>query len=264
MDLNVDGLAVKVEGRGAPLLLVHGSAADLSTWAVQRSGLEAHARLLLYDRRGAGESPLREGERAPSVQDHARDAARVVEEIATEPVVACGSSFGAVVVLELARTRPELLRGMVLIEPPLAASDTGALLPPGLWESLERTAAESGGPAASEAFLRYVLGEEDVQRLPRLARARVLSRWDSIRRDCLALGDYRPDYASLSRVQTPALLLGGVRSPPQYAPTLAALGRTLPNAHVEQVPGMGHMLHADVRGHFNRRVLAFMESLPAP
>jgi pimeloyl-ACP methyl ester carboxylesterase len=228
---------------------------------VQRAGLAAHARMLLYDRRGAGESPLPEGQTLVTVEAHAMDAARLIEAYGPGPLVACGSSFGAVVVLELARRRPELLRGMVLLEPPLPPSDAQALLPPALWESLERTAQEEGGPAATEAFLRYVLGDEDLQRMPRLARARVLGRWESIRRDCLALAAYRVDYAGLQAVRTPALLLGGERSPPQYAPTLAALGRSLARAQLETVPGMGHMLQADVRGYFNRRVLAFMDAV---
>jgi pimeloyl-ACP methyl ester carboxylesterase len=259
----LEGLSVRLEGEGPPLLLVHGSAADFTTWAVQRAGLAAHARLLLYDRRGAGESPLPPGRELVTVEEHAADAARLIEAHGPGPLVACGSSFGAVVVLELARRRPELLRGMVLLEPPLPPSDSQPLLSPELWESLERTARTQGGPAATEAFLRYVLGDDDVQRMPRLARARVLGRWESIRRDCLALAAYRVNYASLHDVRTPALLLGGERSPPQYAPTLAALGRSLARDRVETVPGMGHMLQADVRGYFNRRVLAFMDEVGA-
>jgi pimeloyl-ACP methyl ester carboxylesterase len=258
-----EGLAVRVEGEGPALLLVHGSAADLTTWSVQRAGLAAHATLLLYDRRGAGESPLPEGLAQASVAEHAEDAARLIEAHGRGPLVACGSSFGAVVVLELARRRPELLRGMVLLEPPLPASDAQPLLPAGLWESLERTAQVQGGPAATEVFLRFVLGEEDLRRMPRFARAQVLGRWESIRRDCLALLDYRVDYASLRDVRTPTLLLGGERSPPQFAPTLAALGGALARAQVETVPGMGHMLHADVSGHFNRRLLAFLDEVGA-
>ena len=263
MSDGLEGLSVRIEGEGPPLLLVHGSAADFTTWAVQRAGLAPHARLLLYDRRGAGESPLPAGRDCVTVEEHAEDAARLIEAYGPGPLVACGSSFGAVVVLELARRRPELLRGMVLLEPPLPASESQPLLPAGLWDSLERTAQTQGGPAATEAFLRYVLGDEDVQRMPRLARARVLGRWDSIRRDCRALDAYRLDYASLRSVRVPALLLGGERSPPQYAPTLAALGAALPQARVETVPGVGHLLQADVRGHFNRRLLAFLAEVGA-
>ena len=263
MELRCEGLAASVEGQGPPLLLVHGTAADRTTWAVQRAGLAAQARLLLYDRRGSGASPLPAGREYATLEEHVRDAACVIEAHGPGPLVACGSSFGAVVVLELARRRPGLLRGMVLLEPPLPASEAQALISTEFWESLERTAHARGEAAAVELFLRYVLGDEDFERMPRLARVLVLERWEPIRRDCHALLSYRLDYASLGEVRTPALLLGGARSPPQYAPALEALGRALGQASVEQIPGMGHMLHADVRGHFNRRLLQFMAEVGA-
>ena len=50
-------LHVVVTGEGAPVLFIHGSAADHTTWVIQQAGLRSSLRLITYDRRGTGKSP---------------------------------------------------------------------------------------------------------------------------------------------------------------------------------------------------------------
>src|SRR5262249_13523805 len=159
--------------------------------------------------------------------------------------VAIGSSFGAVVVLALARARPDLLRAMILCEPPLPASDDAPPVPAAFLERFDAIAAADGGEAAGEYFLRQVLGDLAYQRMPPVFQVRAKALWRAIRDDCAALGAYRVDYATLGRVRVPALLLGGERSSASFRPTLEALGRALPAARLEVLAGAGHMLHAE-------------------
>ena len=56
-----------------------------------------------------------------------REQARVAASHLTSPALIVGSSFGAVVALELIRTTPQL--GAVLIEPPMGASDDAPAAP---------------------------------------------------------------------------------------------------------------------------------------
>src|SRR5690606_31296289 len=126
---------------------------------------------------------------------------------ADEQVLVVGSSFGAVVVLELARARPPWLDGIVLLEPPLPPRDPDAVrgtrtssgpaaAPPQgddapdvqgtLLAELDRLAATEGPPAAAERFLRTVLGEVAWGKLPRAFQERSKSFWPQIRGDCHA------------------------------------------------------------------------------
>ena len=260
----LSGLHVLEEGEGPPVLLVHGSAVDHGTWSIQRAGLRGRLRLVLYDRRGTGRSALPPGRTWLTVEEHAEDAARVIEARAGGgPLVACGSSYGGVVVLELVRRRPELLRGAVLLEPPLPPADDVPAMPPGFDERFERAVAQGGGPAGAELFLRHVLGDAAFERMPGLHRQRALALWEPIRHDCLALPRYRVDYPSLSRVHTPVLLLGGERSPARFHRTLEALERSLGRARREVLAGAGHMVHADAHRRFATRLLAFMAEVGA-
>jgi pimeloyl-ACP methyl ester carboxylesterase len=261
---HIERLHVLEEGEGPPLLLVHGSAVDHGTWSIQRAGLRGRLRLLLYDRRGTGRSPLPEGRTYLTVEEHAQDAARLIQaRAAGGPLVACGSSYGAVVVLELARRWPGLLRGAVLLEPPLPPADDVPAMPVGFVERFDRAVAEAGGSAGAELFLRHVLGDEGFERMPRLHQQRALAHWEPIRHDCEALPRYHVDYPSLARVRTPVLLLGGDRSPPRFRQTLEALRASLGDARLEVLAGAGHMVHAEAHRRFATRLLAFMGEVGA-
>ncbi|HUJ58132.1 MAG TPA: alpha/beta hydrolase [Kofleriaceae bacterium] len=235
-------------GLGPPVLLVHGSAADHTTWSIQLASAELRARfeLIAPDRRAD----------APSVAAHAEDLAALL----VAPALVIGSSFGAVIALELLRTRPALCRGGVLIEPPLAASDA----PPAtatLLAELDRRAAEAGGPAAAELFLRRALGDAAFERMPRSFRDRASAKWPAIRSDAAALIAYPPRYAELAALAAPCLLVGGARSAAYFRPTLDALAAALPRARLEIVPDAGHMLHAEAPRRFGELVIGFCDEL---
>jgi len=231
------------------MLMIHGSAADHTTWSIQlASPLRERFTMIAYDRRPT----------ATTVEEHAADAAEV---LAGERALIVGSSFGAVVGLELMRTRPELCAGAVLIEPPMAASDDETAAPATFLAELDRIAAAQGGPAAGEFFLRTVLGDEAFDRIPRAFQERSKQKWAEIRADSAALLAYRPRYPELAAVTMPVLLLGGDRSAPYFRATLDALAAALPHARIETVKGAGHMLHADARSTFADLLVAFADQL---
>jgi pimeloyl-ACP methyl ester carboxylesterase len=224
------------------LLLVHGSAADHTTWSIQLAGgLKERFSLIAYDRRGG------------SVEDEADDAAGLVDG----PTIVVGSSFGAVVTLELLRRHPGLVAGAVLIEPPMAASDSGAAAPAQFMAEFDRLVETQGGPAAGEFFLRTVLTDALFDRIPKAFQERSAAKWAEIRADSVALIAYRPRYAELRSIQTPVQLVGGEKSAPYFRPTLDALFASLPDARLEIIPGAGHMLHAEAHRTFGEVVTRF-------
>ncbi|MGE0547075.1 MAG: alpha/beta fold hydrolase [Kofleriaceae bacterium] len=242
-------------GSGPPVLLVHGSAADHTTWSIQlASRLQERFTLIAYDRRSPAEgSELR-------VEDHADDAASLLSNELDQGIV-IGSSFGAVIVLDLLRRYPAACRGAVLIEPPMGPSDTLPASSAQLLPAFDREVAERGGPAAAELFLRTVLGARAFERMPRAYQLRSVSKWREIRSDSAALIAYCPRYAELTAITTPVLLLGGERSAAYFRPTLEALARVLPASRLEIIKGSGHMVHAEAHRRFAELVTAFGSEL---
>ena len=235
-------------GQGLTVLFIHGSAADHTTWSIQLAGtLAERFTLVAYDRR----------KDATTVEQHAADAA---ELLAGERALVIGSSFGSVIALELARTRPTLVTGAILIEPPMAASDALEAASVAFVAEFDRRAAEQGGPAAAEFFLRFVLGDVAYERMPRTFQERSKQMWAEIRADSAALLAYKPRYAELASVDVPVLLLGGERSAPYFRPTLEALKAALPRARIETVPRAGHMLHAEASRRFAQLLIEFADA----
>jgi len=247
---------LKVVGKGPDVLLVHGSATDRSTWAIQLASHAGSLRMWAPTRPGADGAVTSVAEQAEALRG----------ALAAEGVtrfVCVGSSFGAIVCLELARLTPLAVRGAVLIEPPMSVSDSVPAVPDGFGCRFDAMAATRGGEAAAEMFLRLVLGEGVFERIPAAFRARSVASWKHIRADSVALARYRPRYPALREVQTPMLLVGGEKSPPVYGDILAALAAVLPRSRRETVPRAGHMLHAEAPRVFGRLLLDFVADLPA-
>ncbi len=236
------GLHVVRAGVGPPLLLIHGSATDHTAWSIQLAGpLRERFTLIAYDR-GAG-----------SIEDQAEAAA----DLLPDGGMVIGSSFGAVVALELLRRHGARISGAVMIEPPMGATDDAPAAPAAFLGQFDHLVATAGGPAAAEFFLRTVLGDTLYDRIPAAFQERSKARWAEIRSDSEALIAYRPRYAELAAITTPVQLLGGARSAPYFRPTLDALRAALPDARLEIIPAAGHMLQAEAHRAFAEIVIRF-------
>jgi len=115
---------------GAPVVLVHGSWGDHHGWDLVVPALSRSSRVLAYDRRGHSRSPRPAGQ--GSVREDVDDLATLIGRLGLAPAHVVGNSFGGVIVLRLAATRPDLFRTLIVHEPPLlglldAPADRAAL-----------------------------------------------------------------------------------------------------------------------------------------
>ena len=104
-----------IEGE-PPILLIHASLYRSEDWENIFPRLATRYRVVSYDLRGHGRS-----ERASSyeLRAFADDALRILREVVKAPAVVIGHSLGAVTALVAAAEAPELVRGLVLEDPPL-------------------------------------------------------------------------------------------------------------------------------------------------
>jgi pimeloyl-ACP methyl ester carboxylesterase len=118
------GVHYRVGGSGEPLLLVHGLAGSWRNWCEVLPALLERYRVIAVDLPGHGHSAA--PPRGATTADLAASVAAVLEAEAVEGVTVAGHSLGGLVSLRLARTRPELVRGLLLISPAGIASSTRA------------------------------------------------------------------------------------------------------------------------------------------
>jgi pimeloyl-ACP methyl ester carboxylesterase len=96
------------------LVYVHGYALNLDCWHFQRRHFRGQLRQVLYDQRSHGRSTRSEAERC-RIPQLAEDLYQVLEEVVGPgPVVLIGHSMGAMTIMRLAQSRPELFGSRVL------------------------------------------------------------------------------------------------------------------------------------------------------
>lgn len=238
-----------LSGAGDPTVLVHGSLVDRSSWDRVRPGLAQSLTVLTYDRRGYGESTG--AFRTHPVRDDASDLARLLEALDLFPVHVIAHSYGGAVALRLAEDRPEMVRSLVLHEPPFIGlleddpvdASEGARVRAGTEAIRAQVSAGRTEEAAREIVNAFSVEEGAWERLrPEVQRAMLLylDRWSEELEDPEAS---RPDRGSLSELLIPALLTTGERSPPFVHRVVSHLAGYLRNATVRTLPGASHVPH---------------------
>ena len=253
--VDVDGarLAYTDAGRGEPLVFVHGSLEDLRIWRRLVEQFSAHYRVIAYSRRYHHPNAApREGDPAYTASLHAADLADLIEELNLGPAHLVTSSFGGCVALALAVARPELVRSLVLAEPPLMPwlehIPGGAPLAQAFYADAWRPAQFAFREGDSEQGVRFfldgVIGQGAFDRLSAAGQRMLLDNAAEMRAETLSLDIFPAltctDVTALDR---PVLLLNGELSPRLFHLINSELARCLPRATQEVIPQTSHAIH---------------------
>ena len=271
IDVNGTRLAFRLAGdSGAtPVVLVHGSLADLKSWSGQETAFAQSYRVLVYSRRYHPPNPRVEDNQTYSPKLHAEDLAALLLTLDVAPAHVVGSSYGAYIALQLVRDHPQLVRSLVLAEPPVVSLLTGSEE----GDAARRTfysntldparAAFVHGDSVGAVRLFYdaTAGRGAFDQLAPAARAELLTHAYELGREMLAeRSDYYPPItcAELGRITTPVLLVRGERSPRMFQLISDELARCLQNDTTVTIRGSGHPPNAANAAYFTRTVLRFL------
>ncbi len=226
------GISVLRNGAGPEVLLVHGGASPATTWR----GLEHLAErweLAYVFRRGYPPSPDWE-ER----QDFEVDAADIEPLLAARPHLVA-HSYGSLGSLIAAGRRPELVRSVVIIEPPLtylAPEDRGAQRIEAIGDEV-LTLGMDAEPTRLREFLAIAGSPVDEGPLPQQVVTGVRRAHGG-----RLPGEARPDLDAIRVAGVPALIVSGNHAPGIEA-VCDALADRLEAGRVA-CPGAGHFVAA--------------------
>ena len=235
-----DRVGWRVTGDGPrEMVLLHGtlsSARQLDLLARELAagcGATVHA----LDRRGSGTGRLADP-RPLDVAVHVADLVAYLDARGIGRAHLVGVSFGGVLALETAARNPDRVVSVTAYEPPYGI----VALAPGVDFPDPRVAlvegyARGGAPAAAEAFMRAVAGDEAWDRLPDRTRSWLESEGASALADGTLAG-LEPD--GLARILAPVLLLTGGASDPFYVPVADELARRIPGVLRATLDGLAH------------------------
>lgn len=234
-------------GAGEPTLLIHAGA--FGAWfAPAAEHLPGRVIRLLQAGYADGPAPTT----PVTIARHAAHAAALLDALGTGPATVVAHSLSTLVALELAVTRPDLVRRLVLGEPPLL----DPLLDP---VDVEDMRVQIGGPigaamaatargdraAAYDAFMGAVCGPRHRAVVAAVLGADGLARAEResaffFTNEVPALADWTP--VDPAEVTVPTLLLVGSESRPATHRLVARLAAGLPDARVAVVEGANHLL----------------------
>jgi 3-oxoadipate enol-lactonase len=237
-----------IEGpHGAPVLVLSGSIGSTEDmWLPQREALSGEYRVISYDHRGHGKSPVPDG--PYSVEELAADVLALLDRLQIEKTHFCGLSMGGAVGMWLGRYHPHRMDQLVL------ACTSAYFGSPEFWAERAGHARTDGMEWIADFSLGRWLTEEFIETNPETAeRVRTMianTPADGYANACAALGEW--DFANeLPELPTPTLIIAGAQdpaAPPDHARDIAARA---PRSKVAVLDGAAHLANVERPVEFN-------------
>jgi len=237
------------------VVLSHALGCDLTMWDALANTLALEHRVIAYDHRGHGSSDAPDA--LYSMADLADDAARLLRELDTGPVVWVGLSMGGMVGQELALRHPALVRALVLANTTSGYPEAAQAV----WEQRIATVREQGIEAIADAVMgRYFHDGFRAHKPGTVARfrRRVVST-DAVGYVgcCNAVG--KVDTASrLGSIAVPALVIAGELDQGTPVAMAQALADGIPDARLVVLQQASHLSAVEQPQAFEEAVVGFV------
>ena len=242
-------------GSGEAVMLAHAIGLDAAMWASLAEALAPRLRVVAFDARGHGKSPV--PRRPYTLEAMADDAAALLDRLGIARAHWVGLSMGGMVGQAFALRHPQRLGRLVLANTTASYGPEAAATWPARIKLVEE-----GGLAAirdgvtgryfSEAFRRASPGvvADTMERFMRTPVQGYLGCCDAI-----AALDFSRD---LGRIQAPTLVIAGsadIGTPPAMSEALAA---GIPGARLAVIQGASHLSALEAPDDFNALVEQFL------
>ena len=149
-----DDLYFEVRGHGPAVLLIPGAGGDADLYAAVADLLSDEFKVITYDRRANARSSYNSPQNF-EISQQSRDAVAVIRAAGEQAAFIFGSSSGAVIALDAARTQAHAVRAAIVHEPPCARVSPNAAKWQRFFANVYRMAYYLG---PSLAGLRFIFG----------------------------------------------------------------------------------------------------------
>jgi pimeloyl-ACP methyl ester carboxylesterase len=248
------------EGRGLPILFVHGFPLSRAIWQPQIEALSKNFRVIAPDLRGHGES-----EAPPGVYDmdaFADDLDALLEERKSSPVVLAGHSMGGYISFAFLRRFPGKVRGLVLFCTRAGADSAAGRANR---ENLARRAEREGAAAVAEQMLPKMLAATTTASCPELVahvrQIMLAASANGLAGSLRGMAARQSSLELLPKIAAPVLVIAGAGDlivPTQEA---EAMAQAIPNAKLHLIANAGHLASLENPAEVNEALQSFLVSL---
>lgn len=247
-------------GEGPAVLFLHGYPFDKSMWSEQIDAITAAGfRAIAPDLRGLGETES-SAEVAP-MDEMARDAAALLDQLRVEQAVVCGLSMGGYVAFEFMQLFPARVRGLVLAGTRAPADNEQEKAGR---EQQAQTMLRAGMVPISIATLPKLLGPRTLIEKPDVVkRVRgMITRSDpkgaaAAQRGMAARRDYTAD---MPNINVPTLVIVGREDSIRPVADAEFMHRGIRNSRLEIIEDAAHMTNIEQPEVFNRVLIELSEA----
>jgi 3-oxoadipate enol-lactonase len=240
------------------VVLSHALGCDLTMWDPLANNLAADCRVIAYDHRGHGSSDAPAGPYA--MADLADDAARLLRELDTGPVMWVGLSMGGMVGQELALRHPALVGALVLAHTTSGYPDSARAV----WEQRIATVREQGIGAIADAVMARYFHESFRAAHPatvdRFRQRLVTTDEEGYVGCCAAVGGVDTT-ARLGQIAVPTLVLAGELDQGTPVDMARTLADGIAGARLQVLAGASHLGAVEQPDAFAAAVTAFVDML---
>lgn len=234
-------------GSGPAVICLHSNASTSGQWRGLLELLAPNWHAIAPDTLGAGRSPAWPAQGDVTLAD---EMALLEPLLAAQPAPfhLVGHSYGAAIALKIALTWPDRVAGLVLYEPTLFALLLQQRSDHPLFEGI-RVAVQRAGAAldlgdtqgAATSFIDYWIGEGAFAAMPSARQAPIAESTRNVRGWARALMYESATLADISRLPMPVSLIAGTQTTASARAVWRLLAAALPQATIDELPGLGHM-----------------------
>jgi len=255
------------QGQGEPLILLHGGMFDYRSWEAQVKAFSQHYRVISYSRRYnyPNNNPLTAKNHSAYVE--AGDLAAFIHKLKLGRVHLLGTSYGAFTALALAVEHPELVRSLVLAEPPvlqwLRDTPDGTVVynefMTTVWEPAAKAFNEEDDEGAMGILANAFSGTRVFDSLPPERVAAIMQNSRAMKALTLS-SDPFPNLPKdkVGQLRLPILIITGQNTIKIHKLVNEELARVLPKAEQATIPQAGHGSARENPQAFNEAVLKFL------
>jgi len=269
MLVNGVSLSYIEQGKGIPVVFVHGAFSDLRVWEPQRKAVAKQFRFIAFTQRYFGINKWTDSGKQYSQVTHAADLAEFIRKLGVGPVYIVGRSYGATIAIRMALQYPELVRGVIAQEPTIAFAvamsspvNKSILKKERSGLSLARRAAKKGNiPEATRLFADWTNDQPGgFDKLPSETRSIHLDNGRTIALHFSAPRPPKVRCADLAQLKSPLAITTGELTRPFFRILAQAAHNCMPGSQLIQIPGARHAATSQNPEAFNNALINFLKN----